>query len=95
MENYAEGELGIKQKKEHEAREQALASLANRVHGKDPKTGAMSGGKTGDVNYGKVKIWNLSEKKFDWAWPVDAAERIVSGCATLDKPEETEPETEL
>jgi len=93
MENFAEGELGEQQKRQDAARSQALISVANRVIGKDPLTGALSGGKTGDKDYGKVKVWNLNEKKYVTVHPIDAAEMLAGGGVVLDKPE-NEPEAE-
>jgi len=74
-------------------REQALCSVADRVIGKDPKTGALSGGRAGDRSYGKVRVWFKKQKKYMTMWPVDAAEAIAGGGATLDKPG-NEPEAE-
>ena len=73
------------------AKNAALHSLGYRANGQDPETGALPGGIGAD--YGKVKIWNLAEKKYVEMWPVDAAEAIAGGGATLDKPG-NEPEAE-
>ena len=70
------------------AREQALHSISyGRVNGADPQTGALSGGKTGDTTYGKVRVWFKKQKKYALLWSVDASEAIASGGAVLDKPE--------
>ena len=79
-------ELEEHNKKRDGAKNAALHSLGFRACGQDPETGALPGGIGAD--YGKVKIWNLAEKKYVEMWPVDAAEAIASGGYVLDKPEE-------
>lgn len=94
MENFAEGELGNEQRRQDAARTQALFSLSDRIIGRDPKTGALSGGKTGDQTYGKVRVWHIKSKQYIILSPIDAAEALAGGGCVLDRPVEDEPETE-
>lgn len=67
-------------------RQAGLFSVVDKVIGRDPKTGALSGSKPGDKTYGKVRVWFKKQKKYMTMWPCDAAEAIAGDDATLDKP---------
>jgi len=71
MDNFAQGEIGEAQRQQAEAREQALQSLAT---------------KELDV-HGMVEVWDLTENKFVKRTPIDAAEGIVVGSFSKDRPE--------
>ena len=44
------------------------------------------------IQDGKVKVWQVHDKKYISVWPVDAQELIKKGDAVLNAPEETEEE---